>query len=500
MKLFTPRIIAFWVGFLSLSQEILWTRVVSFSYLTKPQAFALVLALYLLGIAMGAALGRVACRHSRDVLATGGVILIIAGVVDIAALVLYGSAANGAFSLPTLSIAIITTAALKSALFPLVHHLGSDDVVSGKGVSFSRVYVSNVFGSSLGPLAGGLVLLQLATLQESFIAISALTTALGCFALWQASKNRDAAIGGALCALIAIGLAAPNMLVPALAAGKEGGREIVTLIENRNGIVHTVDGGSDGDIVFGNNVYDGRISTDILKNKNGIHRAYALAEMHDQARDVLIIGLSGGAWTKVVSNFPTVERIDVVEINPAYLELIAKYPEVSSILEDPRIRFHIDDGRRWLRLNPDKRYDLIVLNSIHHWRANATNLLSAEFMELVRDHLEWQGIFYVNSTSSPDVLFTASEVFKHAYRYDNFVAASGVDFLERMSLNKSRTSEIFGPGSPGVNAGEQGRLLEKIYSIPFLTVHDVRRESSRDFEIVRDDNMITEYKFGAGFF
>lgn len=497
-----PRFIAFAVGFLSLSQEILWTRVVSFSYLTKPQAFSLVLAMYLLGIALGAAAGRIACRKSSNLLATGGAILIVAGLSDIALLAFYGIASGGTAALPALAIAVIITAALKSALFPIVHHLGSNDVALGKGVSFSRVYVSNVFGSALGPIVAGLILLQWATLQQSFVIISALTLALGCFSLLRAGRREAGAFAGVLIILTTAAILAPNLLIPALSTAKHESQPIVVLHENRNGVVHTLAGGDDGDIVFGNNVYDGRINTDLGSNKNGIHRAYVLATLHQNPRRVLVIGLSGGAWTKVISMFPTVEKMDVVEINPAYLKLIERYPEVSPILSDERIEFHIDDGRRWLRLNPEERYDLIVMNSIHHWRANATNLLSSEFMTLARQHLDDGGIFYVNSTDSPDVLNTASSVFEHAYRYDNFVAASNVDFRANIETYRDRYITILGsdPRMAGLSTAGRESLLQEIYEVPFETLEEVRLSSHRELEVVRDDNMITEYKYGSGFF
>jgi predicted membrane-bound spermidine synthase len=88
-----------------------------------------------------------------------------------------------------------------------------------------------------------------------------------------------------------------------------------------------------------------------------------------------------------MQGFPGVESIDVVEINPAYLDLTRSYPELAPLLDDPRIHIHIDDGRRWLKRNPHTRYDLIVQNITYHWRANAGNLLSREYLSEVRTHL-----------------------------------------------------------------------------------------------------------------
>jgi hypothetical protein len=59
-------LLAFVSGLLSLGMEIIWTRLVSFTHHTVPQSFASVLFCYLLGIALGAHLGK---RHATAVVA-----------------------------------------------------------------------------------------------------------------------------------------------------------------------------------------------------------------------------------------------------------------------------------------------------------------------------------------------------------------------------------------------------------------------------------------------
>ncbi|RDY63087.1 hypothetical protein BRN20_13480, partial [Xanthomonas oryzae pv. oryzae] len=56
-----PRGVAFLVGAASLVQEVLWVRLAGFATGGLPETFATILALYLLGIAVGAQLGRRLC-------------------------------------------------------------------------------------------------------------------------------------------------------------------------------------------------------------------------------------------------------------------------------------------------------------------------------------------------------------------------------------------------------------------------------------------------------
>ena len=69
------------------------------------------------------------------------------------------------------------------------------------------------------------------------------------------------------------------------------------------------------------------------------------------------------------------------------LEIAADLPEVASVLSNPKVSIVTDDGRRWLRLHPDRKFDAIVSNTTWHFRANVTNLLSAEFLDLIGQHL-----------------------------------------------------------------------------------------------------------------
>src|SRR5262249_26501837 len=117
-------------------------------------------------------------------------------------------------------------------------------------------------------------------------------------------------------------------------------------------------------------------------DNNFVFRAYAIPSFHPRPADVLMIGLSSGSWAQIVANEPGVQRLTIIEINPGYLRLISQYPMVASVLKNPRVSISIDDGRRWLFRNPNRRFDLIVMNTTFYWRAHASNLLSVEFLEL----------------------------------------------------------------------------------------------------------------------
>jgi len=198
------------------------------------------------------------------------------------------------------------------------------------------------------------------------------------------------------------------------------GVQFQNVAESRTGVATVTSDGT----VYGGGVYDGRISVDLVNDVNGIFRAFAVDALHPAPKRVLMVGLSMGAWAQVIASNPRVAALTIVEIDSNYSKLIPQYPAVASLLHNPKVEIVIDDGRRWLVRNPDRRFDMIVMNTTLHWLAHASNLLSVEFLQLVRSHLRPGGIHYYNTTFSADALLTGVTVFPYAMRVKNFLAVS----------------------------------------------------------------------------
>jgi len=153
----------------------------------------------------------------------------------------------------------------------------------------------------------------------------------------------------------------------------------------------------------------------------------------------------------------------------------------------------IDDGRRWLRRNPEARFDLIVENASMHWRAHATHLLSLEHFRLVRDHLTEDGLFYVNTTGSPEVIRTLLEVFPHALCLRGFVAASGRPIL----FDRNRWTSLLAQAraqNPPSSDPESQEALAKLYRMEAeMEGRDSMAARTATARIVTDDSMAAEW-------
>jgi spermidine synthase len=295
------------------------------------------------------------------------------------------------------------------------------------GMRTALLYLANIMGSASGSILTGFVL-------TDYLGVVALSTtlalaSLACAALLAGLLPLPRA-DKMLRAGVALGLAALALVaIPRLSAGVldvlqwKGAPQAVAfdhVVENRSGVITVTAGGT----VFGNGMYDGRFNTDLKRDTNGIVRPYALSLFHPAPRRVLMIGLSSGSWAQVIANNPDVESLTVIEINPGYLTLIAGEPEVASLLANPKVTIVTDDGRRWMRANPARRFDAIVSNTTWYFRANVTNLVSDEFLDIVKRHLNSGGIFFYNTTDSARVQRTGCLAFAHGARFLNHMVLS----------------------------------------------------------------------------
>jgi hypothetical protein len=122
---------------------------------------------------------------------------------------------------------------------------------------------------------------------------------------------------------------------------------------------------------------------------------------------------------------PSIERIDVVELEPEVItanRLVAK-GRWRDPLSDPRVHVHLNDARNALSL-ASSRFDVIVSQPSHPWAGGAAHLYTREFFALVRSRLapngaflQWIGLPFVDEALFRSMLATLLDVFPHVRVY-----------------------------------------------------------------------------------
>jgi spermidine synthase len=153
-----------------------------------------------------------------------------------------------------------------------------------------------------------------------------------------------------------------------------------------------------------------------------------------EARSMLVIGFGAGTALEAVSK--TLERIDVIELEPQVIaanRLMQKGRRIDP-LSDPRVHVHFNDARGALILT-ERQYDAIVSQPSHPWTAGASHLYTREFFALVRERLAPGGVFvqwieldYVDEPLFRSLVATLLDVFPNVRVYRP-VYRSGVLFV-----------------------------------------------------------------------
>lgn len=121
------------------------------------------------------------------------------------------------------------------------------------------------------------------------------------------------------------------------------------------------------------------------------------AMVHPDPQDIAIIGMGAGATLFAAGGRHETKSLTSIEIvKPLLLSLMdhedrRSYPGLHSIFNDRRINYVFGDGRSVI-LNGDKKYDIIEADALRTTSAYSGNLFSVEYFQLLKNHLKRGGI------------------------------------------------------------------------------------------------------------
>jgi len=166
---------------------------------------------------------------------------------------------------------------------------------------------------------------------------------------------------------------------------KDGITASVSLYETQSGRrVLSINGKPDASLGKGNRI-SGDETTQVLLGA----MPFTLGEDFE---DIAIIGLGSGKTGHVVLGFPEVEKVDIVEIEPAVAEAAAFLkPEVGRVFQDPRTHIIIDDARSFFN-DTKTKYDLIISEPSNPWVSGVGGLFSDGFYNDMSESLENNGL------------------------------------------------------------------------------------------------------------
>lgn len=110
-------------------------------------------------------------------------------------------------------------------------------------------------------------------------------------------------------------------------------------------------------------------------------------------RRAVVIGLGAGITTGHVLSHSSLERVDIVEIEPAVVEASRFFDSYSGRpLDDPRHRIIVQDGRTHVVFSRET-YEVITSDPIHPWVKGASNLYTYEYYKSALSRLAPGGVY-----------------------------------------------------------------------------------------------------------
>lgn len=401
-------------GAVALGAEVVWTRLLGYLLLATVYVFAIILAVFLTGLAIGTAAGSWLLRkvNARNALGWCQILLCIGFAWTAYTIV-------NTFHLPFWSDEVLTTQdgwhmyfldlkVVAVAIFPATLFWGASfpfacaavsEPGQDSGKTAGGIYAANTLGGIAGALLVSLVLIPSIGTQDSQRVLLLVSALSGLLLLAQQAKNAVgmAKVGAAIAVALILAWTIDPTPGELIAYGRFMGRnqgmsQILYTAEGRNSSV-AISRWNNGAIYVNVNGHV-EATTEIFDMKLQRMVGHLAAILHPNPKSVLGIGFGAGVSAGTFTRYPGIEHITVCEIEPVIPPASTKYfaPQNYEVRNNPKTRIVFDDARHYLMTTKDM-YDVIASDPLDVFVKGTAALYSLEYYESVKRHLNPGGIF-----------------------------------------------------------------------------------------------------------
>jgi spermidine synthase len=431
-------------GFLALSLEILWFRLLGVVLKASTFIFGHLLAIYLLGLGVGSLAGIRWSTNKKSPwplflfiqssIATYSVfmIIVLVNVAEISVLpsfrkylVAYDpldleKVLSGAFSVEFFAfyflipiLLIFPATFLMGLSYPLLQRVVQTDLnFIGRRVGWLQT--ASYIGSVAGAFATGLYFLTFFGTVQTFLILLFIPFVFLLILLFTPGKNfiwQVASIAG----MFVLSLLIWKMPSTDRVWGKLHGvdEKAVLRAENYSGLAILRASKPDFSeaIIFSNGIGIGEIPYFNFHVLLGMAPVMA----HPDPRDVAIIGLGSGATLFAAGGRQETKELTCFELVSSQKSMLEKFAQFHKptqlLLNDNRIRYEFGDARLLLR-QTEKKYDVIETDPIRPDGGYSGNVYSEEYFALLKQKLKPGGLA-VNWAPTPRTSSTFIKVFPH---------------------------------------------------------------------------------------
>ncbi len=446
-------------GLASLSSQVLWARILVFPMGSTLYSFALILATFLLGIALGSLTANKLLGRSHRVLKFVGIeiaigVFCIAILPGLANLTEWTSLADRYFysldsspekillirSLFAFALMFLPTFGF-GLLFPLANHIHSYRF-EGVGKILGNTYSINTVGAVLGTILTPFVFIPFWGIRLSLYGIYAVLILLGVYVLVRIREFRPASTVMTLGAVFFFLIQGKGYWVPDIETRKVGQGNFarleinvpadrISLLDYKEGEYSTISVVEDNESRARTIYLDGFSTATVSSSFSGSTYMQAMGfvpmVLHPAPKRVLVIGFGTGNTMGTASLFPGA-KVHGVEIDKNVLEFSKWFSQWNhDVLNRANTKMYIQDGRTFLKWSKSA-YDVIIMEPMSPLQAGVVNLYSKEFYELALSHLkedgllvQWLPLHLVGPEDARSITHTFRQVFPEFSVWNSFL-------------------------------------------------------------------------------
>ncbi len=390
-------------GFITLSLEVVWTRMFSQVLQNSVYTFSIILGVFLIFLALGSAIAHYLCRRNTPPRFTLFLLLVASGISVILSPVIFAPISGSLDYLksnlsfwPYVGLVFLGVAAAigpaliaMGTVFPYLMKL-SEWLPIGAGRTVGRLVATNTIAAIFGSLLAGFVLLDLFGVWGSIRVLALLYLVVALLVLpWRQRGSIGLIVAAASLAAI-VAVSATYKDYSQLWLDEVDGERLVEAWEGAAGSVAVVQTPDQNLRIRINGTYNlGGSASAVNERLQGQLPFF----IHSEARSVFFLGLGTGITASGALSFP-VDRVVVCEVNRDVINASRKHfgPWLRELFENPRVQVLPEDGRTWLAATHE-RFDAIVGDIFLSYKSDVGSLYTREQFQAVKQHLNHDGVF-----------------------------------------------------------------------------------------------------------
>ena len=378
------------IGGAALMLEVGWTRLYGMLLLRTEYVLAVILAVFLAGLALGSlGVRRYPARHWWTILPLVAAAWVVIGLWALPWLAKWADTVQfqslaGALLGQGLMVAMFTFPVTLTfgAWLPLLSGRYGDEHIRAAG---ARLYGANALGAALGTLVAGFVLIPAVGTQGTIII--AATLIIVCALMWADKTKLVAGAAALLFAAVPLWHLPPvNSLLPVTQAGSRD----VFFHEDAVSITHVVEE-RDGQLVLLADLQrmDASTAPAAVVSQNNQARLPLL--LHPAPHNILFLGMGTGISAAGSLPFPELRRTSVELSQGAIIAADTWFEQVNQGVTG-KMRVVHDDARHYL-LRTQEKYDVIIGDLFHPDLVGRSSLLSVQQFSRAAARLAPGGIY-----------------------------------------------------------------------------------------------------------